>query len=175
MALAGKKLDKTPMRAWVLCGDSEIAEGSQWEAFEHAAYYGLDNLTAVIDVNRLGQRGETMHGWDLDSYANRARAFGWHAIEIDGHDLGQIDEAYSEAVGKEGVPTVIVARTIKGKGVKEVEDKNGFHGKALDHPDEAIRELGGERHIVVQVAPPEAGGTPHTFETAPLERPAYDL
>src|SRR3954469_20681200 len=151
VALAGKKLDRLPYRVWVLHGDSEIAEGSVWEAFEHAAYAKLDNLTAIIDVNRLGQRGETMHGWDLDSYANRARAFGWHAIEIDGHDLGQIDEAYGEAVGREGVPTVIVARTIKGKGVKAVENKTGFHGKALDDPDGAIRELGGERNIVVQV------------------------
>src|ERR687887_55312 len=102
MALAGKKLDKTPMRAWVLCGDSEIAEGSQWEAFEHAAYYELDNIVAIIDVNRLGQRGETMHGWDLDSYANRARAFGWHAIEIDGHDVEAIDQAYGEALAALG-------------------------------------------------------------------------
>src|SRR6266480_4406332 len=96
IALAGKKLDRLPYRTWVLCGDSEIAEGSMWEAFEHAAFYGLDNLTAIIDVNRLGQRGETMHGWDLDSYANRAKAFGWNTIEIDGHDLAQIDAAYLE-------------------------------------------------------------------------------
>jgi transketolase len=87
LALAGKKLDRLPYRIWCLCGDSEMAEGSMWEAFEHAAFMGLDNLTAIIDVNRLGQRGETMHGWDLDSYADRARAFGWKAIEIDGHDL----------------------------------------------------------------------------------------
>src|SRR5438270_6039861 len=75
MALAAKKLDRLPYRVWVLCGDSEIAEGSQWEAFEHAAHFELDNLVAIIDVTRLGQRGETMHGWDLDSYASRARAF----------------------------------------------------------------------------------------------------
>jgi transketolase len=128
MALAGKRLDRTPMRTWVLCGDSEIAEGSVWEAFEHAAYYELDNLIAIIDVNRLGQRGETMHGWDLDSYANRARAFGWHAIEIDGHDVDAIDAAYEEALGA-GKPAVVVARTIKGKGVKEVEDKNDLEVK----------------------------------------------
>jgi transketolase len=98
MAIAAKKLDRLPTNVWVLCGDSEIAEGSQWEAFEHAAFYGLDNLVAVLDVNRLGQRGETMHGWDLDSYADRARAFGWHAIEIDGHDVEAIDRAYGEAL-----------------------------------------------------------------------------
>src|SRR5438445_614168 len=96
IALAGQRLDRLPYRIWVLCGDSEMAEGSMWEAFEHAAFFELDNLTAIIDVNRLGQRGETMHGWDLDSYANRAKAYGWHAIEIDGHDVEAIDRAYSE-------------------------------------------------------------------------------
>jgi len=155
IALAGKKLDRLPYRIWVLCGDSEIAEGSIWEAFEHAAFYGLDNLTAIIDVNRLGQRGETMHAWDLDSYANRARAFGWHAIEIDGHDVEAIDRAYAEAISTDGRPAVIVAKTIKGKGVKEVENKPGWHGKALDDPEQAIEELGGVRNIVVDVAKPD--------------------
>src|SRR5579884_2061627 len=87
IALAGKYLDKLPYRVWVLLGDSEMAEGSVWEAIEHAAHYKLDNLIGILDMNRLGQRGETMLGWDLDTYAARARAFGWHAIEIDGHDL----------------------------------------------------------------------------------------
>src|SRR5436190_22011249 len=114
MALAGKRLDRLPFRVWTLCGDSEIAEGSQWEAFEHAAFYELDNLVAILDVNRLGQRGETMHGWELDSYANRARAFGWNAIEIDGHDVETIDAAYEEALRADR-PTLVVARTLKGK------------------------------------------------------------
>jgi transketolase len=174
VAIAGKSLDRIPYRVWCLCGDSEMAEGSMWEAFEHAAFMGLDNLTAVIDVNRLGQRGETMHGWDLDSYADRAKAFGWHAIEIDGHDLAAIDAAYEEATQTTGHPTVIVARTVKGKGVPEVEDKPGWHGKALDDPEHAIEELGGIRNITVEVARPEAA-TPHTFESAPLELPRYDL
>jgi transketolase len=175
VALSGKKLDQLPYRVWTLCGDSEMAEGSMWEAFEHAAFYELDNLTAIIDVNRLGQRGETMHGWDLNSYANRARAFGWKAIEIDGHNLEEIDRAYAEAVETKGQPTVIVARTIKGKGVKEVENQNGWHGKALDHPDEAIEELGGIRHIVVDVHEPESDGKPHEFETGGAELPTYEL
>jgi transketolase len=175
IALAGKKLDRLPYRTWVLCGDSEIAEGSVWEAFEHASFYGLDNLTAIIDVNRLGQRGETMHGWDLDSYAERARAFGWKAIEIDGHDVEAIDRAYAEAVETEGVPTVIVAKTIKGKGVKEVENKPNWHGKALDNPEQAIEELGGERSIVVEVAKPDYEGEPHVFESGPLELPTWVL
>ena len=174
VAIAGRSLDRIPYRVWCLCGDSEIAEGSMWEAFEHAAFMGLDNLTAIIDVNRLGQRGETMHGWDLDSYADRAKAFGWHAIEIDGHDVAQIDAAYEEATRTTDRPTVVVAKTIKGKGVPEVEDKPGWHGKALDDPEHSIEELGGIRNLTVDVAKPEAA-TPHSFETAALDLPRYDL
>jgi len=175
IALAGKRLDRLPYRTWVLCGDSEIAEGSVWEAFEHAAFYELDNLTAIIDVNRLGQRGETMHGWDLDSYTSRAEAFGWHTIAIDGHDVEEIDRAYAEAIATEGRPTVIVAKTIKGKGVEAVEDKPGWHGKALDDPDAAVSELGGVRNLTVEVAKPERDGKPHEFETGALELPTYEL
>jgi transketolase len=174
VALAGKRLDRLPYRVWVLTGDSEMAEGSMWEAFEHAAYSGLDNLTAIVDVNRLGQRGETMHGWDLDSYAHRAEASGWHAIEIDGHDVEAIDAAYAEALSVEGKPVAIVARTVKGKGVAVVEDKGGMHGKALDDPEEAIEELGGIRDLTIDVSRPEAG-EPHAFETATLELPRYDV
>ncbi|MBA2637326.1 MAG: transketolase [Solirubrobacterales bacterium] len=155
IALAGKRLDRLPYRVWVLCGDSEMAEGSMWEAFEHAAFAQLDNLTAVIDVNRLGQRGETMHGWDLDSYADRARASGWEAVEIDGHDVEAIDEAYRHAEATTGRPTVIVARTKKGKGVKAVEDLSDKHGKPLTDPQEAIAELGGARDLRIDVAKPE--------------------
>jgi transketolase len=92
VALAAK-LEHSPARVWVLCGDSEMAEGSMWEAFEHGAFYELDNLIAIIDVNRLGQRGQTMHGWDLSSYVRRAEAFGWAAIEIDGHEAEAVDRA----------------------------------------------------------------------------------
>jgi transketolase len=175
VAIAGKRLDRIPYRVFALCGDSEMAEGSMWEAFEHAAFLELDNLTAIIDVNRLGQRGETMHGWNLDSYAERARAFGWHAIAIDGHDVEAIDRAYAEALETTGRPTAIVAKTIKGKGVAAVEDKGGFHGKALDDPQASISELGGERRIRVEVAKPEGRGRPHRFETGPLELPRYEV
>ncbi len=175
VALAGKKLDRLPYHVWCVCGDSEIAEGSMWEAFEHAAFYGLDNLIAILDINRLGQRGETMHGWDLSSYTRRAEAFGWAAIEIDGHDVEAIDRAYEEALSTSGRPTAIIARTLKGKGVKAVENKDGWHGKALDDPEAAIAELGGERHIVVDVHKPNADAQPHTFETGPLELPSYDV
>jgi transketolase len=174
MAIAGKHLDRLPYRVWVLCGDSETAEGSVWEAFEHAWHYELDNLTAILDVNRLGQRGPTMDEWQLDHYRARAEAFGWHAIEVDGHDVEAVDAAYSEAVATTGRPTVVIARTIKGKGVKAVENKEGWHGKALDDPDAAIEELGGLRNIVVEVAKPPAG-EPHRFESGALELPSYEV
>jgi len=174
MALAGKRLDRLPFRTWVLCGDSELAEGSVWEALEHAAFYELDNLITIVDVNRLGQRGETMHGWDLGSYAARASAFGCHAIEIDGHDVAAIDRAYAQACELHGKPVVILARTIKGKGVAEVEDKNGFHGKPLDDPTEAIAELGGERQLAVTVAKPDRAAPRHEPPSGPLELPRYE-
>jgi transketolase len=174
MALAGKKLDRLPFRVWVICGDSEMAEGSMWEAAEHAAFYELDNLTAIIDVNRLGQRGETMHGWDLASYSDRLRAFGWHTIEIDGHDVEQIDAAYREAEATSGKPTAVVAKTIKGKGYSKVENQGGWHGKAITDADEAIKELGGLRNITVDVRKPEAGA-PHTFAPSGAEWPRYDV
>ena len=174
MAIAGKHVERLPTRVWVLCGDSEMAEGSMWEAFEHAAHFGLDNLTAIIDVNRLGQRGETMVGWDLDTYTARAEAFGWNAIEIDGHDLDAVDEALSRAVATTGKPTVVVARTMKGKGVAAVENENGFHGKPLDDPDAAIAELGGVSDVRVDIAKPESPAPPRA-SGAPLELPRYEL
>ena len=176
LALVGRRLDRLDYRVWCLCGDSEMAEGSMWEAFEHAAHDGLDNLTAIIDVNRLGQTGETMHGWDLDSYAGRARAFGWHAIEIDGHDVAAIDQAYAEAASTHDRPTVIVARTEKGHGVSAVANKNGFHGKPLVDPDAAIAELGGRRDMRVMVTAPVSDAAPHRFTASgQLELPHYEL
>src|SRR3989442_1581882 len=136
--------------------------------------YDFDHLTAIIDVNRLGQRGETMIGWNTGVYVERARAFGWNAIEVDGHEVEEIDRAYKQAEETPGRPTVIVARTIKGKGVKAVEDKDGWHGKALDDPEAAIAELGGERNIVIDVQQPESF-EPRRFETGPLELPRYEL
>jgi transketolase len=174
VALTGKRLDRLPYRVWCLCGDSEMAEGSMWEAFEHAGFHGLDNLTAIIDVNRLGQTGETMHGWDLDAYRRRAEAFGWRAIEIDGHDVAAIDRAFARAVATSGQPTVIIARTEKGHGVKAVANQPGMHGKPLADPDAAIAELGGIRDIHVDVAKPDFSGTPHRFPTTELTLPVYE-
>jgi transketolase len=175
VALAGRYLDELPYRVWVLCGDSEMAEGSMWEAFDKAAYYRLDNLTAIVDVNRLGQRGPTELGWDLEAYARRVEAFGCRAIPIDGHDLGEIDKALTQAAGA-GRPAVILARTRKGRGVSEVEDREGWHGRPLpaEMAERAIRELGGERHLTVQGPRPE-GGSPRTRPSGEVVLPRYEL
>jgi transketolase len=151
-----------------------MAEGSMWEAIQHAAWEGLDNLTAIIDVNRLGQTRETMLGWDLDGYVRRLEAFGWHAIAVDGHDVEEIERAYAEAETIRERPTAIVARTLKGRGVKVVEDQPGKHGKPLDEPEKAIEELGGERVLSVELAP-AAGGERHRFDTSDAEMPAWEL
>ena len=175
IALAGKRLDRLPYRVWVLSGDSEMAEGSVWEAFERAAFEKLDKLTAIIDVNRLGQRGPTQYEWDLDVYRRRAEAFGWNAIVIDGHDVEEIDRAYAQAMETADGPTAIIARTLKGKGVSAVEDQPGKHGKAIDDVDAAIRELGGERSIGVTVATPSGSDKPHTFETNGVQLPFWEI
>lgn len=176
IALAGKRLDQLPYRVWVFCGDSEMAEGSMWEAAEHAAYWNLDNLTAIIDVNRLGQRGETMYGWDTGAYATRLQAFGWHTIEIDGHDVDAINAAYQEAVGIEGRPTAIIARTMKGRGASAVENKEGFHGRPLDDAETAITELGGSTGATVTVKTPANSVQPNVFKVTPSGGlPKYEL
>ncbi|MPY48347.1 transketolase [Streptomyces acidicola] len=175
IALAGKRLDRTGYRVWVLCGDSELAEGSIWEAAEHAGYEHLDNLVAIVDVNRLGQRGPTRHGHDLHAYTRRFRAFDWHTIEIDGHDVDAIDRAYGEALSTRGQPTVILARTLKGKGVESVQDREGLHGKPLPDPEEAIAELGGVRDLHIEVQPPPVARMLHAVRTGHLDLPRYEL
>ena len=177
MALNGKYLDKLPYRVWVVLGDSECAEGSIWEAFDKASYYKLENLIAILDMNRLGQRGPTDLGWNAPAYAARARAFGWHAIELDGHDLAAIDKAYTEALQQKDQPTVLVAKTIKGSGVSFLANKEGWHGKALsaDQAKKAIAELGGERHVIVKSPQPEKRhpeGPPTAMAVKP---PSYAL
>ncbi len=144
MALSAKYIDKLSYRTYVLLGDSEMAEGSQWEAMQLASYYKLGNLTAILDVNRLGQRGETMLGRNTSVYEDRIKAFGWNTIMVKGHSIEEIYKAYDEAMGSIDVPTMIIADTIKGKGVSFVEDIDGWHGKALsgEQKDMALTELG---------------------------------
>jgi transketolase len=144
IALNAKYLDRLPYTTYVLLGDSEMAEGSQWEALQLAAHYKLDNLVGVLDVNRLGQRGETMYGHDLSAYERRIAAFGWQTILIDGHSFPEVLAAYAQAMTVADQPVMIIARTIKGKGVSFLEDKNGWHGKTLNPEQlaQALPELG---------------------------------
>jgi transketolase len=175
MALAGKYLEKRDYRVWVVCGDSEMAEGSMWEAFDKASHYQLSNLTAILDMNRLGQRGPTALEWDAEAYAARARAFGWHTISIDGHNLREIDRAYAEATEKREQPTLIIARTKKGAGISFLEDKEGWHGKPLPQEklEQALGELGEGEEVRIEVAKPEPA-KPSASEARPFELPRYD-
>lgn len=144
MAMNAKYFDRLPYRTYVLLGDSEMTEGSVWEAMAIAAHYKLDNLIGIIDVNRLGQRGQTMHGHDLDAYRLKAEAFGWEPFVIDGHDLDQIRGTYRLAANITGAPVMIIAKTRKGKGVSFIEDLDGWHGKPVpkDELERALAELG---------------------------------
>jgi transketolase len=177
MALNGKYLDKLPYRVWVVLGDSEMAEGSIWEAFDKASYYKLNNLIGILDMNRLGQRGETDLGWNSATYAARARAFGWHAIEINGHDLDAIDRAYAEAMNQTDKPTCIVAKTEKGHGFSQIVNKDGWHGKALppDMEKAALQELGGVRHLVITSPKPEDKQPAPLPKPQPLKLPTYEV
>jgi transketolase len=148
LALAAKRLERSGVRVYVLLGDGEMAEGNVWEAAAFAAHYGLDNLTAIVDANGLGQSERTMYGHDVEPYRRRFEAAGWDAVAIDGHDIPAIvravDRARSpEAVGR-GRPQAIVARTQKGHGVSFLTDKDGWHGKPLSKDDlpRALAELG---------------------------------
>jgi transketolase len=175
MALNAKYLDRLPYRTYVLLGDSEMAEGSQWEAIQLAAHYGLDNLIGILDVNRLGQRGPTMYGHDLEAYGKRVSAFGWETILIDGHSLAEVLDAYRRALAASGKPVMVIAKTIKGKGVSFLEDQNGWHGKALKREEfeRALRELGDvDRTVRGEILPPE-DVCPKEREPATVEEMQY--
>ncbi|WP_235688621.1 transketolase [Mycolicibacterium phocaicum] len=180
LALAGKYLDGLPYRVWVLCGDSEMAEGSMWEALDKASYYKLDNLVALIDVNRLGQRGPTDLGWNVAAYERRCQAFGARTLVIDGHDLAAIDDALASVAAPEAVdrPTVIIAKTVKGKGFSEVEDSPDWHGKPFpeDMAERAIAELGGRRRLIVRsLEPPAPAPTEEWDAVEAVDLPTYEL
>jgi transketolase len=178
VALAGKRLDRLPYRVWVICGDSEMAEGSIWEAMGRASDEKLGNLIAIVDVNRLGQRGPTALQWHTEVYEQRAKAFGWRAIVIDGHNLDEIDAAYAQAEQGGDQPTMIIARTKKGSGVSLVEDKDNWHGKALsaEQADAAIKELGGVRNLTVTpLAPPSGNGASPQPSKKALNLPTWEV
>jgi transketolase len=178
IALNAKYLDMLPYRTYVLLGDSEMAEGSVWEALELATHYKLDNLVAIADINRLGQRGETMYGHDLSAYVQRVSAFGWEAIPVeDGHSLQEVLAAYEKALTVKGRPVMIIAKTVKGKGVSFLEDKNGWHGKTLNQQecDRALGELGEvDLNVRGELVRPEekTPEVPRSAPVAPLDYPA---
>ncbi len=176
LALSAKQLEHLPYHVWVLCGDSEMAEGSIWEALDKAGTHRLTNLTAIVDVNRLGQTRETELGWDIDGYRRRVEAFGCRAVPVDGHDLAAIDRAFTEARAADR-PTVVLAHTVKGKGVPEVENQNGWHGKPLpqDIADRAIAALGGVTGIRVDTPRPEPVPDVPTPPRPSITLPRYEV
>jgi transketolase len=173
MAVAAKRLWNAPFHIWTLVGDSESAEGSIWEGFDLGGHEITNNVTPILDVNRLGQRGPTELEWDTDAYAARIEAFGWEALVIDGHDLAEVDEALSSARDAER-PTAIVARTIKGKGVSFLEDKPGWHGKTLDpeQTKQALAEIGDEPARTFETPKPPRWAPPAVV-TKPLQLKTY--
>jgi transketolase len=177
MALNATRLDDLPYRTYVLLGDSEMSEGSQWEAIQLAAHYRAANLVGIIDVNRLGQRGETMLGHDVDAYARRVESFGWRTLTIDGHDLPKILDAFREAASERPRPVMIVARTVKGKGISFLENAEGWHGKALDEgqKERALRELSDvDVNVRGTIARPD-DRRPERVSAGPATAPDYKI
>ena len=158
MALNAKYIDKMQYKTFVLLGDSEMTEGSQWEAIQIAAHYKLDNFIGIIDVNRLGQSKETMYGSSIEAYKERISSFGWETFTIDGHNIEEIADAYKHSITVKDKPSMIIARTVKGKGVSMLEDKSGWHGKAIseEQMNTALKELGEiDKNIRGEISKPD--------------------
>jgi transketolase len=188
------KAEKLSYNTFVLLGDSEVAEGSIWEAMDSAAHYKLNNLIAILDCNRLGQRGETMFGHRTEVYEAKAKAFGWETVVIDGHDMEEVEQALywattinfkSQIANNKQIqnpkfqnpsaekPRMIIAKTLKGKGVSFIEDKDGWHGKALskDELAKALVEIGAvDKTLIGEVLKPETPTTPSASQTPLLEK-----
>jgi len=173
---------KSEYRTYVLLGDGEMAEGSVWEAATSALYHALDNLCAIVDVNALGQSQPTQFQHDMETIAARWKSFGWHTLVVDGHDVAALQGAFAEARATKGRPTMILARTLKGKGLSAIEGKPGWHGKALKkgkETDDAIAEL--EKQFVPNapkavVSPVRAANrAPEKVDYAALPKPAYKM
>ncbi len=176
MAISSK-MDGLDNRIYVLTGDGELAEGAVWEAAMLASYRNLDNLVAILDINCYGQSQKTMYGHDVELYSRRFESFGWKTEVIDGHDVEQVLTALDNAAGHQGGPYAIVARTLKGKGVSFMEDKDGWHGKPVAKDErfaEALRELGDDRDLPVELTMAAPQGTPPSFASArPVEPPDF--
>jgi transketolase len=180
IALNARRIN-SDYRTYVLLGDGEIAEGSVWEAAHAAVHENLDSLCGIVDVNGLGQKGPSLWNHDIKAYVERWQAFGWHVIAIDGHDMDAILSAFDHARSTRGRPTMIVAKTIKGKGISFVEGKPGWHGKPLkkgEEADKAVAEL--EKQFVPEELPaaqprPRQVPRPPAKPPAPLGPPSYAL
>lgn len=143
----GMRLDNSPNRVYTILGDGEMAEGQVWEAVMAAAWYKLDNLIAIVDNNKLQATGFVKDILDINPMADKWRDFGWHTIEIDGHSVEEILDAFEQAVAVKGKPIVIIANTVKGKGISFAESVPGFHYNTLtpEQFEQAKKELGGVR------------------------------
>src|SRR5688572_26042051 len=170
IALNARRIN-SDYRTYVLLGDGETAEGSVWEAADMGAFHRLDTICGITDVNALGQAGPTQWQHDMEALASRWRAFGWHAIVIDGHDLADILDALDEAKRTKGRPTMILARTLKGKGISFVEGKGGWHGKPLKKGEElnkALAEL--ETQFVPEDQPAPRPQPPRSAQRPPARQ-----
>jgi transketolase len=172
MAIANR-MDGLPARVYCLLGDGECAEGSVWEAAQMAGFNRLDNLCAIVDVNRLGQSGPTMLQHNLDGYLAKFVAFDWHAVAVDGHDVDEVRAALAKARETKGRPTAIVARTQKGRGVTFLEAKDNWHGKPVKKGEELQKALAevGDPKVSLPVAPRTAGAAPAAAAAFPLDHP----
>jgi transketolase len=172
-----RKVEGAPGRVFCLMGDGESAEGSVWEAAEFASFHGLDNVTALFDVNRLGQSGPTMYQHDMAVYESRLKSFGWEVAVVDGHDVKAVREALAAGRNAKGKPFALVARTFKGKGVSFLEDKEGWHGKPVKKGDElqrAVSELG-NTDITLPVEARRYSPITEAAPVPPQVQPAYTL
>lgn len=180
ISLQQERVLKNGTRTFVLMGDGELAEGSVWEAFALSSHMKVGNLFAIVDVNRLGQSCETMHGHDLNTYARKVEAFGWEAFIIDGHNIDELVQTFERALKVKGKPVCILAKTFKGKGVATIENKDGWHGKPLKpgaELDAALKEVS-EHFMKTPPAPtipkPQGGpGKNPEGPTGPVAPPPY--
>lgn len=179
IALNAKSIDKTDYRTYVLMGDGESVEGSVWEAVDVARHHQLDNLCAVVDVNRLGQSDPTMLQHDMESYRSRWSGFGWHAIVVDGHDISALLAAFGEAARMKGTPTVLLAKTFKGRGISLMENHPDWHGKPLKKGEEtqkAIDELTAQlkpSQTQTPIRRPNPSTAPSNIPVGSLTAPPY--
>ena len=178
MALNGKRLDKLDYRVYVMMGDGEVAEGGVWEAAAMASYYQLDNLIGIVDVNGMGQSERTMYNFDVDTYQRRFAAFGWNALVIDGHNMAEVVAALDQAHATKDQPTMLVAKTFKGKGVSFLEDKPGWHGKPVkgDDLDKALGQLASNGNAgSPQVERPRSNGFAPASVSGTVADPTYEI